>query len=340
MYRALGVGLLGLTVTAVAIGCGCSSSPSSARDAGGDGGGADADCIGDGDPFAVESLRERVSYLASGALAGRGPGTDGDRLARAAIEARFQCLGLMPGGDHGGYAQAFVDDSGHATANLIGFVPGSDVSVASDIVVVGAHHDHLGTDRGVVYPGANDNASGITALLAVAQAMATQPIKPRRTVAFVAFGAEESGYEGSDYYAGHAPSALPMDQVVYMVNLDMVGSYGAEQAVYALGSFADTPARTLLEQQAATHPTIEVSLGEAGEESDHLAFCGRGIPYLFFWTPGGSCYHESCDTADRVDYAHMSEIARLVAGVTRGLADSTADLAAARQGGGFTCSGD
>ncbi len=298
-----------------------------------------SDCGHEGDPFAEVTLRERVAFLSSNALSGRSPGSSGDLSARASIESRFRCLGLTPGGDDGSYAQAFVDDAGHATANLIGVLPGSDPLVASDIVVVGAHHDHLGIVRGSVHPGANDNASGVTTLLAIAQAISSVATRPRRTIAFVAFGAEESGLEGSKHYAANAPRALPMDRVVYMVNLDMVGSYGVERTVYALGSFPGTPARALLEAHAAEHATIHVSLGEPGDESDHVPFCSVGIPHLFLWTPGGSCYHAACDTADRLDYGPMAEIGHLVTDVTRDLASSTSDLASVRRSRQFTCTG-
>ena len=355
MCRALRLAPLLFGAATLVAGCGNSSNPlaspsidaasgaapdgSSVADAGNDSAAPSTGCINDGDPFAVAALRDRVSFFASTALAGRGPGTAADRAARAAIEERFRCLGLTAGADGGGYEQAFVDDAGNSTANLVGFVQGTDPVVGAEVVVIGAHHDHLGVARGVVYPGANDNASGITALLAVAQAIQAGPNKPRRTIAFVAFGAEESGFEGSTFYVAHPPRALPLARVVYMINLDMVGSHSVENTVYALGSFADTPARALLVQEGRVHPTISLSLGEPGDSSDHMPFCGRAIPYVFFWTPGGSCYHESCDTADRIDYAPMSEIARVVAGLTRGLADSTVDLAAQRRTQGFTCNG-
>lgn len=278
---------------------------------------ADSSCIDDGKPFAADALRARLAVLADPALDGRAPGSDGDRAARAAIAQRFACLGLAPGGSAGGYEQPF-DHS----ANLVGLVAGADPDVGSEIVVVGAHHDHLGHG----FLGANDNASGVTALLAIAQAV-RQHDPPRRTVAFVTFGEEEAGELGSQYFVAHPP--LPLAHVVEYINLDMVGSYASEKIVAAMGTFEHLPARALIDPlRAATH--LHVGVGGRAERSDHEAFCQLGIPYVFFWTPDDRCYHAKCDTLANVDLPHMAQIAELAGDLTRALADTKLDLAASR----------
>src|SRR6185295_14296502 len=120
---------------------------------------------------------------------------------------------------------------------------------SGDIVIVGAHHDHLGDG----HLGANDNASGVVALLAIAQAI--QQHGPRhRTIGFVAFGGEELGLVGSTYFAAHAPDSLPLARVVYDINLDMVGSYAQAGAVYAMGTFGGLPATAIVKALEAEHP--------------------------------------------------------------------------------------
>jgi hypothetical protein len=100
-------------------------------------------CVNDGKPFAEAVMKERVTFLASKELDGRAPGSDGDRAARKLIVDRFQCLGLVGTGRDGAFELPFEHD-GKATANVVGFVKGSDPDVGEEIIYVGAHHDHLG----------------------------------------------------------------------------------------------------------------------------------------------------------------------------------------------------
>jgi len=277
-------------------------------------------CVDDGAPYGVAELRARVALLAAPALDGRAPGTDGDRAARAHIVERFRCLGLTAGGAGGSYEQPFDD-----TANVIGLVPGSDPAVGAEIVLVGAHHDHLG--GGML--GANDNASGVAALLAVAQGV-RRAGAPRRTIAFVTYGAEERGLVGSLHLVAHPPASLPLDRIVEVINLDMVGSHASVNAVSAFGTFPKLPARAILAELARKYPKLNVGLGGHSVRGDHLGFCQQGIPYVFFWTPDRRCYHEKCDTADRLDYPRMADIAQLAGGLVQRLADTDTDLAAAK----------
>jgi hypothetical protein len=265
-----------------------------------------------------------VAHLASVELDGRASGSAGDATARAYLAARFRCLGLLPGGPSDSYEQPFTAD-GRATANLVGYLPGDDPTVGRDIIVVGAHHDHLGHG----HLGANDNASGTAALLAIAQAI-VQHGTPHRTIAFVAFGGEELGLLGSAYFAAHPPAALPLDRVVYDINLDMVGSYASAGAVYAMGTFRGLAATPIVEALAAERRGLHVGVGGRGAGSDHVAFCGAGVPYVFFWTPDKRCYHERCDTIDRLDARHLAEIAALAGELVERLSGAPGDLAAAR----------
>jgi Peptidase family M28 len=277
-------------------------------------------CVDDGAPYAIDDLRARVSLLAAPKLDGRAPGTDGDRAARAHIVERFRCLGLTAGGAGGSYEQPFDD-----TANVIGLIPGSDPKVGAEIILVGAHHDHLG--GGML--GANDNASGVAALLAVAQGV-RRAGAPRRTIAFVTYGAEERGLVGSLHLVANPPPPLPLDKIVEVINLDMVGSHASANAVYAFGAFPKLPARAILAELARKYPKLNVPLGGHSVRGDHLGFCQQGIPYVFFWTPDRRCYHEKCDTADRLDYPRMADIAQLAGGLVQRLADTDVDLAAAK----------
>lgn len=276
-------------------------------------------CVDDGKPYDEAALKDRVGFLASEALDGRATGTKSDTATRKWIAERFACLGLTAAGTDG-YQQPF-EAEGKSTANVVGYIPGE----TDDIIVVGAHHDHLGDG----HLGANDNASGLVTLLAIAQAV-QQHGKPHRTIAFVAFGAEELGLYGSEYFAKNAPDALPLGRVVYDINLDMVGSYASKKAVYAMGTFKKLPATALLDKLLAKHAKLRVATGGRAERSDHAAFCSAKIPYVFFWTPDRKCYHERCDTSDNVDFAHMTEIAEVAGDLVESLAASKTDLAASK----------
>ena len=281
-------------------------------------------CIDDGKPYEVKTIRARLESLADPELDGRASGTDGERAARAIIEDRFRCLGLAPGGDDDGYEQAFTDDNGAATANIIGLVRGS--SKPDEIVVVGAHHDHLGGG----FLGANDNASGVTGLLAIAQEVAQRETKPARTIAFVTFSAEEQGLVGSMHLVAHPPASLPLANVVEYINIDMIGSHASRKAVFAFGAFDSQPSNAMLATIARKFPKVHVGLGGSSTRGDNFGFCKAGIPYVFFWTPDNRCYHQKCDTADKLDYPRMADIAEIAGSLAIGLADSDLDLAASK----------
>ncbi len=282
-----------------------------------------ASCVA-GALFARDVMHDQLAFLASRALDGRAPGSAGDAKARAFIAERFACLGLQPAGDDGGYEQAFATGA-HHTANVVGFIAGSDPEVGSEIVMISAHHDHLGAG----HLGANDDASGVVALLAIAQAM-RQGDPPKRTLVFVAFGAEEDGMIGSSFYAAHAPEALPLANVVQFVELDMVGSHGSAGLVAAMGAFEGFAARRLLDAHVAQFPKLHVVAGGRARGSDFAPFCELGVPYVFFWTPDHRCYHKTCDTVERIDLARMVDIAKLAGTLVRDLAETELGLAKLR----------
>jgi hypothetical protein len=288
---------------------------------------ADTKSCVDGSPFDHKTLAADVGFLASKDLGGRAPGSDGDTAARKHIAERFACLGLTQAGDDGSFEQAFTDSAKHASANVVGFVAGSDDKLGSEIILIGAHHDHIGGKL----LGANDNASGVVALLAIAQWVKQHDVAPKRTIAFVTFGAEEQGMIGSQFFAAHAPASLPMGKVVQYINLDMVGSHKSKGFVAAMGTFAKQPARKILDGLVGNFKQLNVGLGGRAARSDHYAFCKLGIPYVFFWTPDAKCYHEACDTADKLDLPRMGDIAQLAGELAWSLADSDRDLAASRK---------
>ena len=272
------------------------------------------------DPYAKATLRERVTYLASKELDGRAPGTAGDVAARAWVVERFTASGLTPAFE-GSFEQPFTAGTA-ATANVVGYLPGE----TDEIIFIGAHLDHMGKG----YLGANDNASGVVALVAVAEALAARTTTPRRTIAFGVFGAEERGMVGSYFFAAKPATALPVGKIVQFINLDMVGTHAARGYVAALGTFKGLAATRTLAKLDDAFPKLTVAMGGRARGSDFEPFCKAGVPYVFFWTPDPRCYHETCDTARRLDYARMADIAKLAGALAQTMADTTDDLGALR----------
>ncbi len=287
-------------------------------------------CADIADPFDVAALEAELELLSDDALGGRRPGFRADAVVQRYVEERFACLDLQTLED-GCYTQAFANDDGDRTANIVGVLPGSDPDVADEVIVVGAHHDHLGHIDDMIHNGANDNVSGLVALFAIAQAV--QGDAPRRTIVFIAFGSEETGLEGSNFYVQNPPAGLSIDDVVYMINLDMLGTYDVVNSVDAFGTFEDTPGRVILDGVLEDYPELDVNRGIASPEgdSDYDPFCGEGVPYVYFETFDPPCWHEPCDDVPRMDLPHMADLARIKYEIVRELANTATDLAAARE---------
>jgi hypothetical protein len=317
-----------VVVGPLAVAAGCASMAPGAGGGGGDDIAPDGGMSGSGegsgdwggncpaiaDPFAPSVLQDGIGYLASDQLGGRAPNTPGDVATRAYIEQAFRCAGLMPAGADGGFQQPFTAPDGTMTANVVGYLPGSDPALRSEIIIIGAHHDHLGTVGGQIYNGANDNASGAITVIALARALAAQ--HPKRTIGFVTFGYEEhvGNCEGSEYFAAHTPAALPIGSVKYMVNADMVGTYMQAGEVTVYGANAGTRGRTILDGLASSYSMLTLThSGNADtDDSDFQAFADRSIPYVYFETWDEQCYHKPCDDTARIDFASMSKIAQLL----------------------------
>ena len=281
-----------------------------------------APCFSGDDFFAASQFATRIGYLASAELAGRLPGSDGDTKARKYISESLACFGLQPVGST--FSQPFVDSEGHDTANVIGVLPGVDPDLKNEIIVVSAHHDHLGLDeQGQARLGANDNASGVATLLAVAHALVSRSQGPKRTLVFATFGAEELGLEGSIHYVAHPPAGLPIKNTVFVVNMDMVGRYDNDDLLYALDAKPGSPGRAAVDAVRPNFTDLNLDVDTMGDSSDQVSFAAVGVPGLFFHTPDSTCYHLPCDTAEKIDYPHLSRTAELITAVVESLANGS-----------------
>jgi hypothetical protein len=267
-----------------------------------------------------------VRYFAGDRLEGRGLGSPGLDEALRAVAQRFADLGLDPlrpelpeGADPlDGYLQPFAPPALPPTANVVGLLAGP-AERTPRAVVLGAHLDHLGRDAGLagdqIFNGAADNASGVAALLAVAELLVRQPAGERdRTVVFAVFSGEESGLLGSRHYVEHP--AVPNEEVLAMVNLDTIGRL-TRRELYILGTATAQEFAALLAGLNQAPGFALILRGEGATGSDQASFFERGIPVLHFFTGPHEDYHRVSDEAGRVNVAGVAAIADYVAELMR-----------------------
>ncbi|MEF9986273.1 MAG: M20/M25/M40 family metallo-hydrolase [Bacteroidales bacterium] len=264
--------------------------------------------------------RQVVEYLASDALEGRYPGTKGDTLASLFIKGQFKKLGLESS------LQPFgIKKDSCTTFNVIGILKGQE----EKYIVVGAHYDHLGyggansgsrqPDTVAIHNGADDNASGIAAMLYLAKKYSFGE-KPKKGIIFVAFGAEEKGVIGSKEFA--ANPLVERKKIVAMFNFDMVGylrggaiSIGGTGTAKELDSLIDKALITynnpdkLLKQTLAGTPIKLKKSKEGVGPSDHSAFYAKNIPVAYFSTGATLDYHTPGDDAYKLNYAGIDSVA-------------------------------
>jgi hypothetical protein len=198
------------------------------------------------------------------------------------------------------------------SANVAAALRGSDPALRDEWVLVGAHLDHEGIRDGQVMNGANDNASGTAALLLIAEALARQPARPKRSILFVAFHAEEKGLLGSFHYVERP--LVPLEKTVAMLNMDMVGrSSGSTVQVFGDGHsrLLERIARETLKRAGIEKPSFGGF--QVNARSDHFPFFQKGIPILVYHSDDEGDYHQPTDDADKLTVEVMARIVRAVA---------------------------
>lgn len=274
-------------------------------------------------------LLDAVRALTAPEMEGRLTGTPGSGRARRFIADRFRACRLDP--VQGAYLQPFdVQLRGAATerlhaANVWGMIPGR--TEPDRFVLITAHYDHMGIRNGTIYPGADDNASGVAAMLALAEWFSAHP--PGRTLLFVAFDAEEQGLRGSRHFVANPPIALRA--VVALVNLDMLARGDRNELVVAGTSHypqlkpavaAAAAGRGITVTFGHDRPAAEARRGEDDwtHLSDHAPFHLEGVPFLYFGVHNHADYHKPTDTAERIPAEFYGEAVEVVLGTVERLA--------------------
>jgi acetylornithine deacetylase/succinyl-diaminopimelate desuccinylase-like protein len=274
---------------------------------------------------ALRSLQVDVVYLASNLLEGREAGKKGEEMAAQYIASRFQSIGLMSKGRDGNWFDPFdfqYNMNPHATGggesrsgkNVVGYLDNG----AAQTVIIGAHYDHLGmgmpgsslhTGDPAIHNGADDNASGVAALLFLAEYLKNSPAKNNNYL-FLAFSAEELGLIGSKKYVENP--GIDLKSVNYMLNMDMVGRLNEEKVLAVNG--AGTSPVWKDELAKINVGGIKVKTSDSGiGPSDHTSFYLADIPVLHFFTGQHSDYHKPSDDSELINYEGIHDIAQLMA---------------------------
>ena len=277
-----------------------------------------------------ERLVSVIQTLSDPRFEGRRTGTPGGLAARAWILDRFKSSGLLPVSGRYLYpfhfthfsikgivdpAREFKTEYSDA-ANVVGQCLGRDPK--APVFVVSAHYDHLGIRDGVLYPGADDNASGVAVLLELAARCHEAPFQ--HTLVFAAFDAEELGLQGSKALLIAPP--LPKARMALNVNLDMV-SRSDRRELFVAGTYHWPDLKPALETVALAAPITllfghDKPVAMAGgvedwtNQSDHGSFQSAGIPFVYFGVEDHADYHQPTDTADKINRGFLVDVAETV----------------------------
>ena len=211
--------------------------------------------------------------------------------------------------------------------NVLGYIEGTDEKLKDELLIITAHYDHLGRRGSAIYNGADDNGSGTSTAMEVAEAFAEakkQGVGPRRSVLVMLVSGEEKGLLGSQYYAEHP--VFPLENTIADINVDMVGRVDEKhkdnpEYIYVIGSDRlSTELHQINEQANATYTKLELDYTYNAEDdpnryyyrSDHYNFAQRGIPAIFFFNGTHPDYHRTSDTIDKIQFDKMAKIGQLV----------------------------
>ncbi|HVI48305.1 MAG TPA: M28 family peptidase [Chitinophaga sp.] len=274
------------------------------------------------------SLMTDIRTLSDDKFEGRRTGTRGNRMAQFYIIDRFKKIGITP--YHGTYEYPFYFQDGTKQVmgtNLYGYIPGK----LSQAIVISAHYDHLGisrqpgTSQDSIYNGADDNASGVAAMLAMATYFKQHP--PRFTLIFVAFDGEEEGLQGSKAFVKQPP--VPLANIRQNTNMDMV-SHNDKNELYACGTALYPELKSYIDSVAARSKVKLIAghdqPGSGGDDwtfqSDQGPFHKAGIPFLYFGVEDHPDYHRVTDEYTRINHSFYYNAVKTILDVARDLDSS------------------
>lgn len=277
------------------------------------------------DDIEPKILKTNLQYLASDQLEGRMSGKKGNILAAAFIKQEFEKIGLDTTYHkfkikkiNPGPSDEIGDDF---TQNIYGWLDGNEELLKNEIIVIGAHMDHIGYGpnmsrfgSGKIHPGADDNASGTVALIEIAKSFSKLKGKNKRTVVFMAFSAEEMGLLGSKFYCENPifPKDSPdIKKHVFMLNMDMIGylNNGAHKSAFSNGN-SSIQIDKIINELSDKYNFAKTITSRRSGGSDHACFYNKKIPIAFLHTGLHPHYHKPSDTSDKINYDGLCEITK------------------------------
>jgi Zn-dependent M28 family amino/carboxypeptidase len=252
-------------------------------------------------------LLKDVEILSSDEYEGRKSGTKGSEMARAYLVKRLKEIGMEPHPSLGAYEQNFEIKGRNSVTkgvNLISYVKGK----SDDVIVVSAHYDHIGIIKDEVYNGADDNASGVGALLSYAKYFKER--QPNNTIIFALFDAEEMGLQGAKSFVANPPVA--MEKIKLNINMDMI-SHNDKGELYVVGTFKYPQLKKYV---STTNPNVKLIFGHDDpklghddwtNQSDQGAFNAKNIPFLYFGVEDHKDYHKATDEFKNINQAFYTD---------------------------------
>jgi len=260
------------------------------------------------------TLLNDLSVLSHDSLQGRRTGSAGIKKAADYIASRYKEIGLST--FESGLYQPFKvwsgkDNDSLSAKNIIGYIKGS--KSPEKYIIITAHYDHLGQIGDKIFNGADDNASGVGGLLELAKKFSKQ--KPKNTIIFVAFDAEEMGLKGAYYFVKNLP--VKKENILLNLNMDMV-SRNAKKEIYICGTFYNPNLKTILAEAASSklvnikyghdNPAIWKNSEDWTFSSDHGPFYKQGIPFLYYGVEDHEDYHRDTDDYSKIDEAFYTSV--------------------------------
>jgi len=271
-----------------------------------------------------------IEALSADDLQGRRSGTEGAEQARVIISDHLEELGLEITRQGFGFDNPRTEEiEDIPSTNLIVTIPGSDVK-DGPLLVVTAHYDHLGVHDGKIFNGADDNASGVGALMAIVENFTTSA--PTHDVMGVFLDAEEFGMQGADVLV---ISDLLVNRPLFNLNLDMV-SQNADGVIFASGTRHNPEVKPIIEALKLPQG-VEIKFGHDDPadppndwtfQSDHRAFHEIGVPYIYFGVEDHPHYHKASDEFSTIPLERYVAFVDMLVGVAETLDDNLEDLAA------------
>jgi hypothetical protein len=268
-----------------------------------------------------EDLKKHIDVLADDSFEGREAGSRGGRAAAGYILQKLTKLNVKGAAGNGQFYQPF-----RAYRNILAVIEGSDPELKDRYILIGAHYDHVGYGNrtnsygpfGRIHNGADDNASGVSGILEIIEALSNAPEKPKRSIIFAFWDGEEKGLIGSKHWTG-SPT-IPLDKIDFAINIDMIGRL-ENKKLFVYGTRSAPTTRQLV-SNLNSHGDLQLDFNwEIKANSDHHSFYAKRIPVLMFHTGLHKDYHRPSDDVDRLNLDAIQPIARLIYDTTIELAD-------------------